>query len=82
MGRTSVLVVGDRNDNPMAGGSSEVFVYNYEGRAPNSEIGRVYVTDLDDWDLHDKTFRMVDREKFPGFELDRNTGMITMKVSC
>ena len=81
---TSVLrlVVGDRNDNPMEAGSSEIFVYNYEGRAPDTEIGRVYVTDPDDWDLPDKKFRMVDRKKFPGFELDRNTGMITMKVSC
>ena len=32
LGATSVLrlVVGDRNDNPMEAGSSEIFVYNYE----------------------------------------------------
>ena len=57
-----------------------IFTQNQVRHEP-SEIF-AYVTDLDDWDLHDKTFRMVDREKFPGFELDRNTGMITMKVSC
>ena len=37
-------------------GSSEIFVYNYRGKAPTTEIGRVYVKDLDDWDLPDKTF--------------------------
>ena len=79
---TSVLrlVVGDRNDNPMAAGASEIFVYDYEGRAPDTEIGRVYVTDPDDWDLPDKKFKMVDPVKFPYFSLNRDTGMITMKV--
>ncbi len=38
-------------------GSSEIFVYNYEGRAPTTKIGRVFVDDPDDWDLPDKTFR-------------------------
>ena len=32
-------------------------MYNYRGLAPTTEIGRVYVTDPDDWDLPDKTFK-------------------------
>ena len=41
----------------VASGSSEIFVYNYEGRAPTTNIGRVFVEDPDDWDLPDKMFR-------------------------
>ena len=37
------LTIGDVNDNPMESGSSEVFVYNFEGKAPATQIGRVYV---------------------------------------
>lgn len=48
--------MGDKNDNPMRPGESEIFVYNYEGKAPDTEIGRVFVNDPDDWDLPDKTF--------------------------
>ena len=74
------LIVGDVNDNPMSFGFSEIFVYNYEGRAPDTPIGRVYVTDPDDWDLPSKTFRFADSSKWRGlFDLDSNTGMITMK---
>lgn len=53
------LIIGDVNDNPMAPGSSKIFVYNYEGKAPDTEIGRVYVDDPDDWDLIDKSFEWV-----------------------
>jgi len=73
------LVIGDKNDNPMAPGSSEIFVYNYRGRAPTTEIGRVYVNDPDDWDLPDKTFRFQDPSMFPDFSLDIGTGMISMQ---
>ena len=74
------LIIGDRNDNPMKPGTSSIFVYNYEGRAPDTEIGRVYVEDPDDWDLPDKTFRFKDPSKFrSSFSLNQNTGMITMK---
>ena len=74
------LIIGDKNDNPMAPGFSEIFVYNYEGNAPDTEIGRVYVNDPDDWDLPDKTFRFRNPDKWRGtFELNSNTGMITMK---
>ena len=48
------LTIGDVNDNPMESGSSEIFVYNYEGQSPATQIGRVYVSDPDDWDLPDK----------------------------
>ena len=80
MAATSILtlVIGDKNDNPMQPGASTIFVYNYEGRAPDTEIGRVYVKDPDDWDLPDKSFKFRDPRKFPDFDLNRNTGMITM----
>ncbi len=54
---TLTVVIGDSNDNKMQPGSKEIQVFNYEGQAPSSEIGRVYVYDKDDWDLPDKTFR-------------------------
>ncbi len=73
------LIIGDRNDNPMSPGTSRIFVYNYEGRAPDTEIGRVYVEDPDDWDLPDKTFRFKEPGKYRDFSLNPNTGMITMK---
>ena len=49
------------------------------GRAPDTEIGRVYVNDPDDWDLPDKTFQFKNPVKWENsFQLDTNTGMITM----
>uniref|UniRef100_A0A182PP34 Cadherin domain-containing protein n=1 Tax=Anopheles epiroticus TaxID=199890 RepID=A0A182PP34_9DIPT len=54
------LVIGDDNDNEMRPGESRIFVYNYKGESPNTEIGRVYVDDPDDWDLPDKTFQWDD----------------------
>lgn len=56
---TSVLrvIIGDVNDNEAQDGSSEIFVYKYENLDMDIDIGRVYVEDLDDWDLADKTFR-------------------------
>lgn len=71
------LVIGDVNDNAMETGSSSIFVYNYKGEAPNTEIGRVYVDDPDDWDLPDKDFFWRDGPH-SSFSLDENTGMITM----
>jgi len=73
------LIIGDKNDNKMEPGSSNIFVYNYEGRAPDTEIGRVYVSDPDDWDLPDKTFKFKEYGKFPHFTLNKYSGMITMK---
>ena len=72
------LVIGDKNDNPMAPGASSIFVYNYEGLAPDTAIGRVYVADPDDWDLPDKTFELLDPSSFPDFRVDGATGMVTM----
>ena len=74
------LIIGDVNDNPMSPGSSEIFVYNYEGRAPETDIGRVFVEDPDDWDLPDKTFDFKEPFKWrDSFRLDRQTGVIKMR---
>ncbi|XP_038114556.1 DE-cadherin [Culex quinquefasciatus] len=72
------LVIGDVNDNEMKDGESKIFVYNYKGESPNADIGRVFVDDLDDWDLPDKTFAWRDLYGSDHFELNRDTGMITM----
>ena len=61
----------------MEEGHSDIFVYNYRGRAPDTKIGRVFVNDKDDWDLPDKTFKFK-RTVRHGFKLSRHTGMITM----
>lgn len=70
------VIIGDRNDNPMKTGSSNIFVYNYKGLLNNVQIGRVYVDDPDDWDLPDKKFIMVTQNQ--PFILNPNNGMITM----
>uniref|UniRef100_A0A6P7F1C7 Neural-cadherin-like isoform X3 n=1 Tax=Diabrotica virgifera virgifera TaxID=50390 RepID=A0A6P7F1C7_DIAVI len=75
---TLTVVIGDVNDNKMQPGSKEIFVYNYQGQAPETEIGRVYVYDLDDWDLPDKKFYWEGPEH-PRFKLNEDTGMISMK---
>ncbi|XP_050072812.1 DE-cadherin-like [Anopheles maculipalpis] len=75
------LVIGDDNDNEMRPGESRIFVYNYKGESPNTEVGRVYVDDPDDWDLPDKTFQWDDatrNQSVDFFDLNRDTGMITM----
>lgn len=78
LSNTSILrlVIGDVNDNKMKSGESSIFVYNYKGMAPDTAIGRVYVDDPDDWDLGDKRFSW--KTEHPNFELDTQTGMITM----
>jgi hypothetical protein len=43
------VVIGDENDNPMSDGSSSILVYNYRNSLPDTEIGRVFVQDADDW---------------------------------
>ncbi|KAK9710914.1 Laminin G domain [Popillia japonica] len=75
---TLTVVIGDVNDNKMQPGSKEIFVYNYQGQAPETEIGRVYVYDLDDWDLPDKKFYWEGTEH-PRFKLNEDTGMISMR---
>ncbi|RZF43960.1 hypothetical protein LSTR_LSTR006768 [Laodelphax striatellus] len=74
---TLQVVIGDVNDNAMKPGESSIFVYNYKGEAPDTEIGRVYVDDPDDWDLGDKRFTW-DSDPHPYFDLNYETGMITM----
>ncbi|CAG2057162.1 unnamed protein product, partial [Timema podura] len=48
-----------------------------QGEAPDTEVGRVYVEDPDDWDLPDKYF-VWKNGNHPNFDLNSNTGMITM----
>lgn len=81
MGNVSILhlIIGDENDNAMMTGVSTIFVYNYKGEAPDTEIGRVYVEDPDDWDLEDKTFAWKDGRIPEQFRLNSDDGMITMK---
>nr|XP_021206767.2 neural-cadherin isoform X3 [Bombyx mori] len=75
---TLTVVIGDVNDNKMQPGSKDILVYSYQGLSPDTEIGRVYVYDLDDWDLPDKKFFWENTEN-PNFTLNEETGMITMK---
>ncbi|XP_059485823.1 neural-cadherin isoform X5 [Neocloeon triangulifer] len=75
---TLTVVIGDVNDNKMQPGSKDIFAYNYMGQAPDTEIGRVYVYDLDDWDLADKKFYW-DGPEHRNFKLNEDTGMITMR---
>ncbi|XP_045472649.1 neural-cadherin isoform X1 [Harmonia axyridis] len=75
---TLTVVIGDVNDNKMQPGSKEIFVYNYQGQSPETEIGRVYVYDLDDWDLPDKKFYW-EGPDHPRFKLNEDTGMISMR---
>ncbi|XP_063984429.1 neural-cadherin isoform X1 [Diachasmimorpha longicaudata] len=75
---TLTIVIGDINDNKMQPGSKDIFVYNYAGQSPDTEIGRVYVYDLDDWDLPDKKFYWEGLEHAQ-FKLDEDSGMISMK---
>lgn len=80
---TSILrvIIGDENDNKAEDGESSIFVYKYEkGTVDEIEIGRVYVKDLDDWDLDDKVF--VQQDNFDQFVLSQtNNGMILMRHS-
>ncbi|XP_050552731.1 neural-cadherin isoform X1 [Spodoptera frugiperda] len=75
---TLTVVIGDVNDNKMQQGSKEILVYSYQGQAPDTEIGRVYVYDLDDWDLPDKKF-FWESSEHPNFTLNEETGMIQMR---
>ncbi|XP_043236819.1 neural-cadherin-like isoform X1 [Amphibalanus amphitrite] len=73
------VIIGDENDNDMRPGSSAIQVFNFEGKMPDTVVGRVYVDDPDDWDLPDKTFSWLAGQEYRHFELDRDTGNITMR---
>lgn len=78
---TLTVIIGDRNDNKMQPSSKQVLVYTIEGHVINDSetpIGRVHVSDRDDWDLPDKTFQWAD-SKNKHFTLNRENGMISMK---
>ncbi|KAB0801471.1 hypothetical protein PPYR_05825 [Photinus pyralis] len=72
------VIIGDVNDNEAKPGESQIFVYNYEGKSPDVSIGRVYVDDLDDWDLNDKYFQWASFED-EHFTLNNDNGTIIMK---
>lgn len=74
---TLQVIIGDENDNDMKPGRSSIFVYTYKSASPDMEIGRVYVDDLDDWDLPDKKFKWL-KGPHNNFDLKSETGMITM----
>ena len=75
---TLTITIGDLNDNIMQPGSKEAIVYNYQGQAPDTPIGHVFVNDLDDWDTSDKLFYWDEAEN-PRFKLDDTSGMVTMR---
>ncbi|XP_064117207.1 neural-cadherin-like isoform X1 [Macrobrachium nipponense] len=75
---TLTVIIGDENDNVMQPGVKNILFYSYMGRTHGTQVGRVYVQDLDDWDLHDKLFTWVN-SPHTNFKLDEDTGMITMK---
>ncbi|CAL1540107.1 unnamed protein product [Lymnaea stagnalis] len=77
---TLTIVIGDVNDNHHHPGHQDVFVYNYKGLFGPVVIGRVYVEDLDDWDLPDKTFTFLSPASMKNFfSVSSTNGEITMK---
>lgn len=75
---TLTVVIGDTNDNRMHAGSKAIYVYNFKGESLPTPIGRVHVEDQDDWDLPDKSFFWENHVSHPNFDVDKDTGMITM----
>lgn len=54
----------------MHDGSMTITVNSYLDKLQQTVIGRVYVEDLDDWDLNDKTFTW--KQSQQGFELSQH----------
>lgn len=59
----------------MHDGHTAITVNSYLGKLGKTKIGRVYVEDLDDWDLGDKTFTW--KNQAPGFEVS-TSGEVTI----
>ncbi|CAH1131679.1 unnamed protein product [Ceutorhynchus assimilis] len=77
---TLTVVVGDINDNKMQSASKDILVYNYyQVQAAKTEIGQVYVDDLDDWDFYDKNFYWAKDSEHTRFTVNEDTGMIYIK---
>ena len=76
-----VVIIGDENDEQMGPGESKIFVYKYKENT-TFPIGRVYVTDKDDWDLPDKDFSWASGSPHNDFNLDYATGYISMKTTA
>nr|BAU30873.1 Le1-cadherin [Ligia exotica] len=80
--RELTVEVGDQNDSPMTDGESKITVYNYRGSFNRIIIGSVYVTDADDYDVADKTFKIDTKETatedISHFQVDPDNGNITM----
>jgi len=75
------VIIGDRNDNPMYPGESKIFVYKYKENTTFT-IGSVFVNDLDDWDLPDKTFYWANNKEHSDFSLAHDSGTISMRPSA
>lgn len=76
---TLVIEIGDENDNEMQCGVKQVVVQKLYGNLPDLNVGRVYVSDLDDWDIADKSFIWYNNStEDEHFKLNTNNGMITM----
>ncbi|XP_066957970.1 putative neural-cadherin 2 isoform X2 [Macrobrachium rosenbergii] len=69
------IIVDDINDNPMKPAAKTVYLWKTQGGGVDTDIGRVYVMDPDDWDLEDKTFSWAG-SPHPLFSLNTETGTI------
>lgn len=56
----------------MTHGVANIQVFSYLGRNERTMIGRVYVEDLDDWDVGSKTFEWGAEGEVSGFSLAPN----------
>lgn len=74
------VIIGDLNDSPMTDGESKIHVFKYKENN-TIPIGRVFVNDLDDWDLPDKTFAW-DSTPHSDFVVDYADGTIRMRPSA